>query len=88
MRQSQLRASRVGAGDVIGTGWPLMSGLEEEGGWWVPYHLGQGFETPGEPREPECLCFSSSRNNIAMSHYFLASLGQEVWGYVQGSLRL
>lgn len=54
----------------------------------VPYHLGQGFETPGEPREPECLCFSSSRNNIAMSHYFLASLGQEVWGYVQGSLRL
>lgn len=69
--------------------------MKEEGGGEklrflrMPYHLGRSGETPREPREPrepECLCFSSSRNNIAMSHYFLASPGQEVQGYIQGSL--
>lgn len=34
--------------------------------------VGRGGETLPEP---ECLCFSSSRSDIAMSHYFLAPGG-------------
>lgn len=63
--------------------------LGRRGGWWgkAPISqdgggslifVGHSSETP---REPERLCFSSSRNDIATSHYFLAPPRQgRRWG--------
>lgn len=96
MGKNRLRASHVGTKEVLGSpGQRSTAGLGGRGGWWEKAHFSQhrggslifvGRETL---TEPERLCFSSSRNDIAMSHYFLAPPRGRRWGgYIQGSLRL
>lgn len=95
MRKRQLRASRVGTGEFPGTpGQRSSAGPGGRGGWWekahFPQHGGGSLIFVGRETltATERLCFSSSRNDIAMSHYFLAPQGQEAGGEEEGGVLL